>query len=192
MGDTKQFIELVNNVCRRPNMFTLDGTYGEVVALFTGIQIAASDSPIADDEERTLNQFVNARLLVPDKYWWPGAVRMVTDDDETAIAKLRDLLVEFATLTKTHSLTEIRESAARIRDEYEEPEPAKVWRQFLEARYSADQSLIEPLILSHPQAEVLWRGNGAPPGVADQLMACLLYTSPSPRDQRGSRMPSSA
>ena len=24
------------------------------------------------------------------------------------------------------------------------------------------------------------------------LMACLLYTSPSPRDQRGSRMPSSA
>ena len=96
---------------------------------------------------------------------------MVTDDDETAIAKLRDLLVEFATLTKTHSLTEIRESAARIRDEYEEPEPAKVWRQFLEARYSADQSLIEPLILSHPQAEVLWRGNGAPPGVADQLMA---------------------
>ena len=25
-----------------------------------------------------------------------------------------------------------------------------------------------------------------------QLMLCLLYTSPSPRDQRGSRMPSSA
>ena len=25
-----------------------------------------------------------------------------------------------------------------------------------------------------------------------QLMTCLLYTSPSPRDQRGSRMPSSA
>ena len=25
-----------------------------------------------------------------------------------------------------------------------------------------------------------------------QLEACLLYTSPSPRDQRGSRMPSSA
>ena len=26
----------------------------------------------------------------------------------------------------------------------------------------------------------------------DDLCACLLYTSPSPRDQRGSRMPSSA
>ena len=27
---------------------------------------------------------------------------------------------------------------------------------------------------------------------AHYLLACLLYTSPSPRDQRGSRMPSSA
>ena len=26
----------------------------------------------------------------------------------------------------------------------------------------------------------------------DQYVVCLLYTSPSPRDQRGSRMPSSA
>ena len=29
-------------------------------------------------------------------------------------------------------------------------------------------------------------------GTSDAYMACLLYTSPSPRDQRGSRMPSSA
>ena len=28
--------------------------------------------------------------------------------------------------------------------------------------------------------------------IPDQLSGCLLYTSPSPRDQRGSRMPSSA
>ena len=28
--------------------------------------------------------------------------------------------------------------------------------------------------------------------VPDEVKACLLYTSPSPRDQRGSRMPSSA
>ena len=28
--------------------------------------------------------------------------------------------------------------------------------------------------------------------LSDWLLACLLYTSPSPRDQRGSRMPSSA
>ena len=31
-----------------------------------------------------------------------------------------------------------------------------------------------------------------PSGLVAQRMHCLLYTSPSPRDQRGSRMPSSA
>ena len=31
-----------------------------------------------------------------------------------------------------------------------------------------------------------------PAGSASQFVTCLLYTSPSPRDQRGSRMPSSA
>ena len=30
------------------------------------------------------------------------------------------------------------------------------------------------------------------PNAPDSLRSCLLYTSPSPRDQRGSRMPSSA
>ena len=30
------------------------------------------------------------------------------------------------------------------------------------------------------------------PELADRRTTCLLYTSPSPRDQRGSRMPSSA
>ena len=32
----------------------------------------------------------------------------------------------------------------------------------------------------------------AAPGITGSTGACLLYTSPSPRDQRGSRMPSSA
>ena len=50
-----------------------------------------------------------------------------------------------------------------------------------------------------PVAAMLWRGIG---GDADAFTGavdltafretCLLYTSPSPRDQRGSRMPSSA
>ena len=33
---------------------------------------------------------------------------------------------------------------------------------------------------------------GVAQSIDDQTGACLLYTSPSPRDQRGSRMPSSA
>ena len=41
-----------------------------------------------------------------------------------------------------------------------------------------------------PVSELL--GEMAAAGVLMQSNICLLYTSPSPRDQRGSRMPSSA
>ena len=38
-----------------------------------------------------------------------------------------------------------------------------------------------------------WQAERTPQGETDlAFTACLLYTSPSPRDQRGSRMPSSA
>ena len=45
-----------------------------------------------------------------------------------------------------------------------------------------------------PRREVPWAHTATGPTRTDQqpLPACLLYTSPSPRDQRGSRMPSSA
>ncbi len=41
------------------------------------------------------------------------------------------------------------------------------------------------------QAEIMIKGH-AGVGVAEHMMSCPLYTSPSPRDQRGTRMPSSA
>ena len=46
--------------------------------------------------------------------------------------------------------------------------------------FSAGPAALPEAVLKDVQAEMLeWNG-------------CLLYTSPSPRDQRGSRMPSSA
>ena len=37
-----------------------------------------------------------------------------------------------------------------------------------------------------------WQMQGTQTQMADALKACLLYTSPSPRDEKVSRMPSSA
>ena len=47
--------------------------------------------------------------------------------------------------------------------------------------------MLQTLQLPHPKVRRTWRSVEAAP-----LKSCLLYTSPSPRDQRGSRMPSSA
>ena len=46
--------------------------------------------------------------------------------------------------------------------------------------------------LDNVEAGEMVEFDGGIKGMALNLEACLLYTSPSPRDQRGSRMPSSA
>ena len=45
---------------------------------------------------------------------------------------------------------------------------------------------------SEPEGEFTFSQSDDSISVGDARLTCLLYTSPSPRDQRGSRMPSSA
>ena len=55
----------------------------------------------------------------------------------------------------------------------------------------AEVDLIDPQLLAGVPAVIVAVGVGGQPG-GGAGAACLLYTSPSPRDQRGTRMPSSA
>ena len=48
----------------------------------------------------------------------------------------------------------------------------------------------EAKVLNLKQAQIDWRTIPAPQ--RGEVISCLLYTSPSPRDQRGSRMPACA
>ena len=42
------------------------------------------------------------------------------------------------------------------------------------------------------EVAINWSNNRSEEELRELIVSCLLYTSPSPRDQRGSRMPSSA
>ena len=62
-----------------------------------------------------------------------------------------------------------------------------------ESRKSKDKRTLAILAPTNKAASVL-RNRGVPATTIHRILytPCLLYTSPSPRDQRGSRMPSSA
>ena len=65
----------------------------------------------------------------------------------------------------------------------------------VEARNALDEKAISAVELTTAYlgaAEATSNLNNYVELTADRALACLLYTSPSPRDQRGSRMPSSA
>ena len=65
-----------------------------------------------------------------------------------------------------------------------------------------DQRVLASAVASQVEEHARWGGVvpeiasrrhvEALPGLIEQVMACLLYTSPSPRDRTRSRMPSSA
>ena len=85
------------------------------------------------------------------------------------------------------------------------PSYARVSEQDMQALYAYFMKGVEPVEQANKASDIpwplsmrwplaIWRGLFAPEAKPWQASAtaCLLYTSPSPRDQRGSRMPSSA
>ena len=60
----------------------------------------------------------------------------------------------------------------------------------LQAELSSGKSVVNPS--DKPQEATTIQRIKSVISRQDKFMDCLLYTSPSPRDQRGSRMPSSA
>ena len=59
-------------------------------------------------------------------------------------------------------------------------------------RYNDSTRIYQGVVGGVPSADIEALNDLACEGLVPDLTVCLLYTSPSPRDQRGSRMPSSA
>ena len=73
------------------------------------------------------------------------------------------------------------------------PMVAELGRRFAaEPRWLAEAEAADMVIDHHDEADVRTLAASIIGDRGDPSLVCLLYTSPSPRDQRGSRMPSSA
>ena len=64
--------------------------------------------------------------------------------------------------------------------------------EFFVALYFELMDFSLPFSMDGKNEDVFFLSNGHISPVFYSVLSCLLYTSPSPRDQRGSRMPSSA
>lgn len=166
MADSDDFVDLVTNICERPTMYTLTSTYVEIVAYIIGYRHAQK---YPREEHDALNAFVTSKFGVPSKLAWSSAIHIASVNDAAAISALRTTLIEYTDLRKTKTPEEIQAIAADKNARHVDSEPAKVWRRFLAARYTADRAAIEPLILPHGKADALWGHSATPSGVAAQL-----------------------
>jgi 2-oxo-4-hydroxy-4-carboxy--5-ureidoimidazoline (OHCU) decarboxylase len=171
MNNTDRFTDLVEHICTRRDMYVCGGSFYEVCAYISGYAEAATDCPLHGDDCKAFSEFVSATARFPSKYAWPYVLKLSSRDDEEAVARLRDLLVEFAERTKTESLDQIVQEAVSRAWNEKEGEPERVWRKFTRAFHRRDRFEIESLIQYHPEAAVLWSGNRPDDDVALSLDA---------------------
>ena len=69
---------------------------------------------------------------------------------------------------------------------------ARVWNFVQDNARRKDAQIAAETVISIPRELTEEQTKAFAKELADEFADCLLYTSPSPRDQRGSRMPSSA
>jgi hypothetical protein len=156
MDEIDNFIVLVGRLCSHRSMYVMDGTFNEVCAYLTGYAEASPDCPLGGKGRIAFNSFVCATFRFPSKYAWPFVLKQCSRDDNEAVTQLRDLLTDFAEKTKTKTHEEIVLAVMSRASDHEEGEPVKVWRRFSRAIHRGKREEIEPLILDHRNADVLW------------------------------------
>lgn len=168
MDSTDDFIELVDSICKRRHMYVCGGTFYEVCAYLSGYAAASTNCLLSGERWTAFNGFVCARFRFPQKHAWPYVIKHVGRNDDDAVYRLQELLVEFNRRTKSQSPEQIvRDEMSRATSQ-EEGEPEKTWRRFVRAYHRGVRHEIEPLIQPHPDAEILWSGT-TPPDVAALL-----------------------
>ena len=165
----EQFIEDVKNVCARPGLYTIGGTYNEVAALFTGYAMGSQDCPLSGEGWHRFREYICALYRFPAKYAWLDVIRTCAEGDEDAINRMCQHLTEFAERLGTESAEDIVHDAREKASHQEEGEVERAWRAFSHAMFFGRREEIEPLILPHPDADTLWKDGGYPEGVGEQL-----------------------
>ncbi len=156
MNGNESFPDFVEHICRRRQMYVCGGSFYEVCAYVSGYAHASPDCPLNDEGWTAFNEFVCAAFRFPRKYAWPYVIHECCPDDDEATERLQVLLLEFAQRSQKESHEDIVQDMVSRMSCEEEGEPEKAWRRFSRAILRGKRDEIEPLILEHPDAEVLW------------------------------------
>lgn len=169
MDSTDRFIELVEVLCTRSGMYiTGNEPFYGVAAYLRGYAEGSRDTPISDARNRAFNDVVCATYRFPNNYVWEYVIRTCSRTENEALESLRSLLTEFARRTRTEPYEKLIEEARAKVVDYHEGEPEQTWRRFSLALLRGEREEIEPLIMPHSEAAILWQA-AYPEDVAELL-----------------------
>jgi hypothetical protein len=168
MDATDKFIEMVESICKYRSMYTCGGSFLEVCAYVSGFAHSSTSCPLGNDGWKAFSRYVARHFGFPENYIWPYVLKTCSRDDDEATERLRSLLLQFSNSARTQSYQEILDSIRPQVVPKEDAEPEQTMRKLLAALMTGSRNEIEPLIMDHPDAEILWQGS-YPAEVARQL-----------------------
>jgi hypothetical protein len=161
------FGDLVHNVCTRPNMYVINGSFLEICAYIEGYALGAIDCPIGsgigqNSKRHAFQEFVAFHLDTDACIVWTAAIWRSCTDDTTALKRLEEVIKAYLSELDMRSPEEIcalyrRNSEERsIERREQEPQPEKTLRKFMIALVRGGEDAVRALILPNPEAAVLW------------------------------------
>ena len=150
-------------------MYVTNQTFHEVAAYICGYAAGSPDCPLSRGGLSSFNRYICALYGFPEKYVWTAVISKCTQSDEEAIDLARSRLIDFAKqVGEGSTYDQIVEQA--VAKSPEEGEAEASLRSLLAALFTGDREAIEPRILDHPQASVLWKAS-YPPDVAKLIIS---------------------
>jgi hypothetical protein len=148
-------------------MFTLCGTYNEIVAYISGYT-DSNKTPLSKSNWKIFNKYVCLKLSFPTNYVSFYAIKASTNNENDAIELLETIILEFIELRKKMTERDLYNHAI-ANNTYKEELPEKIFRQFNNALLNGNKEDIINLITENENSEILWVGK-YPADVAKMLL----------------------
>ena len=163
--------------------------------IYTSADQLIGKTPLLELTHIEKEQQLEARILAKLEYFNPGgsvkdrvALAMIEDAEQRGVLKPSSVIIEPTSGNTGIGLASV--AAARgYRIIIVMPESMSVERRQLMKAYGAELVLTDG---AQGMKGAIAKANELAAQIPDSFVPCLLYTSPSPRDKRQSRMPSSA
>jgi hypothetical protein len=167
MEQKKSFSDFITSICKRPSMFTLGGSYNEIVAYISGY-IDSKNTALSKSNWLIFNKYVCLKFSFPTNYDSFYVIKESANDDKVAIKLLEETILEFIDLRVNLSESKLYKYAIDTCT-YNEALPEKICRQFNEALLNGNKEAIISVIIENENAAILWNGK-YPTDIAKMLL----------------------
>ncbi|MGI4875413.1 MAG: hypothetical protein ACRYFX_30025 [Janthinobacterium lividum] len=151
-----KFAEFTQHICRRPSMYTSEGTYNEVVAYITGYASGVRNTPLSGRNWKLFNRFVCLKFAFGTNVVWWAVLKYCSKDEVEAIALVEVTILDFLGRRKSMSMAKVLEYASKwavISDGL----PERIFKEVRGALLNGEEEVLKKHLVPNDDQYLLWQ-----------------------------------